>query len=220
MLLSDSSQFGEIWIKARRFSYRKASLKMSATWRPFCLGLDVLGPGPIFCLLLGVSSDYAQPITAQVTEVTCPVIGRTQPELTPSKRHKMGPALVKIFMESPSAKFFFSICMAGSCWYLVGDKWFELIINVVSMLILISKWYTLWWANSPKKWFISKSDSRIISVSVCLLNIMGDEQPDNQTKGNVYFSKRGYFPENWDTLHILRQATKYAVVKGYCFAYL
>ena len=48
-------------------------------------------PGPIFCLLLGVSSDYAQPITGQVTSVTCPVIGRAQPELTPSKRQKTGP---------------------------------------------------------------------------------------------------------------------------------
>ena len=46
--------------------------------------------GPIFCLLLRVSSDYAQPITGQVTEVTCPVIGRAQPELTPSKRQKTG----------------------------------------------------------------------------------------------------------------------------------
>ena len=44
-----------------------------------------------FCLWLGVSSDYAQPITGQVTEVTCPVIGRAQPELTPSKRQKMNP---------------------------------------------------------------------------------------------------------------------------------
>ena len=40
---------------------------------------------------LRVSSDYAQPITDQVTEVTCPVIGRSQPELTPSKREKMDP---------------------------------------------------------------------------------------------------------------------------------
>ena len=47
---------------------------------------------PIFCLLLGVSSDYAQPITGQVTEVTCPVIGRAQPELTP--RQKTGPGHV------------------------------------------------------------------------------------------------------------------------------
>ena len=51
-----------------------------------------LSPGPVFCLLLGVSSDYAQPITGQVTEVTCPVIGQAQPELTPSKRQKTGSA--------------------------------------------------------------------------------------------------------------------------------
>ena len=44
--------------------------------------------GSIFCLWLGVSSGYAQPITGQVTSVTCPVIGRAQPELTPSKRQK------------------------------------------------------------------------------------------------------------------------------------
>ena len=53
-------------------------------------------PGPVFCLLLGVSSDYAQPITGQVTEVTCPVIGRAQTELTTSKRQKMGPGLLLI----------------------------------------------------------------------------------------------------------------------------
>ena len=46
--------------------------------------------GSVFCLLLGVSSDYAQPITGQVTEVTCPVIGQAQPELTPSKRQETG----------------------------------------------------------------------------------------------------------------------------------
>ena len=51
------------------------------------------GPGLVFCLLLGVSSDYAQPITGQVNEVTCPVIGQAQPELTPSKRQKTGPDL-------------------------------------------------------------------------------------------------------------------------------
>ena len=51
-----------------------------------------------FCLLLGRSSDYAQPITAQVTEVTCsvtcPVIGRAQPEFAPSKRQKTGPEII------------------------------------------------------------------------------------------------------------------------------
>ena len=54
-------------------------------------GIVWLWSGPVFCLLLGLSSDYAQPITGQVTEVTCPVIGRAQPELTPSKRQKTGP---------------------------------------------------------------------------------------------------------------------------------
>ena len=33
------------------------------------------GAGPVFCLLLGVSSDCAWPITGQVTSVTWPVIG-------------------------------------------------------------------------------------------------------------------------------------------------
>ena len=45
---------------------------------------------PVFCLLLGVISDYAQPIRGHVTEVTCLVIGRAQPRLTPSKRQKTG----------------------------------------------------------------------------------------------------------------------------------
>ena len=44
--------------------------------------------GPVFCLLLRVSSDYAQPITGQVTEVTCRMICRA--ELTLSKRQKTG----------------------------------------------------------------------------------------------------------------------------------
>ena len=45
----------------------------------------------VFCLLIWVSSDYAQPIARQVTEVACPGIGQAQPELTPSKRQKTGP---------------------------------------------------------------------------------------------------------------------------------
>ena len=45
----------------------------------------------VFCLLLGVSSDYAQPTTGEITEVTCSMIGWAQPELTPSKRQKTGP---------------------------------------------------------------------------------------------------------------------------------
>ena len=53
--------------------------------------LQVYWTGPVFCLLIGVSSDYAQPITGQVTEVTCPVIGQAQPELTPSSETENGP---------------------------------------------------------------------------------------------------------------------------------
>ena len=51
------------------------------------------GSGSLFCLLLGESTDYAQPITCLVTEVTCPVIGRAQPQLTLSKRQKTGPGV-------------------------------------------------------------------------------------------------------------------------------
>ena len=69
---------------------------LSFCWIVFIHVLTTSCSGPVFCLLLGVSSDYAQPITGQVTEVTCPVIGRAQPELTPSKRQKMGPGLLWI----------------------------------------------------------------------------------------------------------------------------
>ena len=48
--------------------------------------------GPIFCPLLGVSSDYAQLTTGQVTEITCPAIGQAQPKLTVTKRQKTGPS--------------------------------------------------------------------------------------------------------------------------------
>ena len=51
-------------------------------------------PGPVFCLLLRVNSDYAQSIIGQVTEVTFHVIGQVQPELTLSKRQKTGPGLM------------------------------------------------------------------------------------------------------------------------------
>ena len=81
-----------------------------------------VGPisGPIFCLLLGVSSDYAQPITGQVTEVTCPVIGQAQPELTLSKRQKIGPEL--------SSQF----CLGCLCFY---DQWLTTLLTFTD----------LWW---------------------------------------------------------------------------
>ena len=60
-------------------------ISLALTWK------IVIRSGSVFCLLLRVSLDYAQPITGRVTEVTCPVIGWAQPELTPSKRQKTGP---------------------------------------------------------------------------------------------------------------------------------
>ena len=50
------------------------SILTESTW----LDLPVRS-GPVFCLLLRVSSDYAQPITGQVTGATCPV--RTCPHV-------------------------------------------------------------------------------------------------------------------------------------------
>ena len=43
---------------------------------------------PVFCLLLGVSSDYAQSITDQFTKVTCPVIGTHSLNLLPAGDRK------------------------------------------------------------------------------------------------------------------------------------
>ena len=57
----------------------------------FFWNIPVSAPGPIFCLLLSGSLGYAQPITGQVTELTCPVIGQAQPDPTLSKRQKMDP---------------------------------------------------------------------------------------------------------------------------------
>ena len=53
--------------------------------------------GPVFCLLLGLSSDYAQPITGRVTEITCPMIGQAQTELPLSKRQKTCPGTITTY---------------------------------------------------------------------------------------------------------------------------
>ena len=79
--------FNRIWVKNRKWKVPLGSCLKRTIWY---LIQSRSRSRPAFCLLLGVSSDYAQPITDQVTEVTCPVIGRAQPELTPSKRQKMG----------------------------------------------------------------------------------------------------------------------------------
>ena len=80
------------WANERFCIYSSFQVLLSVASSCHCLWCS--RPGPVFCLQLGVSSDYAQPITGQVTEVTCPVIGRAQPELTTSKRQKTGPGVM------------------------------------------------------------------------------------------------------------------------------
>ena len=80
--------------------------------------------GSVFCLLLGVSSDYVQPTTGQVTEVTCLVIGQAQPELTPSKRQKAGPACcIRIPIYFISHTFEFQSPVAKTDRLINHDKW-------------------------------------------------------------------------------------------------
>ena len=83
------------------------------------------GPGPVFCLLLGVSSGITRPIRGQVTSVTWPVIGWAWYELTPSKTKKLGPGFPHWNMLGPIW-----------CWQLVtssgrGDtlSWYYTTLN-------------------------------------------------------------------------------------------
>ena len=55
------TNFGENWIEIQIFSFRKMHLKMSAKWRPFCLGLNVLTRS--ICV-----SQYTNP---EIPEVHC-----------------------------------------------------------------------------------------------------------------------------------------------------
>ena len=63
--------------------------------------------GPIFCLLFRVSSDYAHPITGQVTEVTCTVIGQAQPQLNSEQDSDKKRALVQPRAKSYNWSYFF-----------------------------------------------------------------------------------------------------------------
>ena len=63
-----------LYLKHRLSYWRR--LVLSAFYSHLCLcssGSTI--SGPVFCPSLGVSSDYAQRITGQVTEATFPVIG-------------------------------------------------------------------------------------------------------------------------------------------------
>ena len=63
---------------------------INSSLQPHLLGAnELMSQDPV--LMIMMSQQYAQPITGQVTEVTCPVIGQAQPELSLSKRQKIGP---------------------------------------------------------------------------------------------------------------------------------
>ena len=87
--------------------------------------------GSVFCLLLGVSLDYAQPITGQVTEVTCPVTGRAQPELTPSRREKTGPGQNTGLIHNEKCSHFTN-------WLFVQQ-----LIQVINIKALYYRWFLL-----------------------------------------------------------------------------
>ena len=81
-----------------------------------------MSTGPIFFLFFRVSSDYAQPITGQVTEVTCPVIGRAQHELTPSKRQKTGPGDAAVTMKLVVAQEIHSLTWTDKLYSLTAMR--------------------------------------------------------------------------------------------------
>ena len=134
--------------------------RFSHLWYNVCI---VSTSGPVFCLLLGVSSDYAQPITGQVTEVTCPVIGWAQPELTPSKRPKTGPDMIPRCIDYTLQPYtgiilhkqrfltpghqgwndLHSLCRIGMEYYLLNNDdnniiyWIMMIIMIMMMIIIM-----------------------------------------------------------------------------------
>ena len=99
-------------------------------------------PGPVFCLLLGVSSYYAQPITGQVTEVTCHVIGRAQLQLIPSKGQKTDPVF-----KAPSVLKFHIICEGRQTWPSSWDGGIDHSGHLAMMLRLHNWWWTGWQFN-------------------------------------------------------------------------
>ena len=77
-LASISSHTIPFCIKHAFFLMKISAFHMKCHWMCswgsnwWCVSIS---SGPVFCLLLGVTSGYAQPITGQVTSVTWPVIG-------------------------------------------------------------------------------------------------------------------------------------------------
>ena len=63
-----------IFVQQNYFSFDQNFISICSWWPNW--QKVRFGFGPVFCLLLRVISDYTQPVTGQVTEVTCPMNGR------------------------------------------------------------------------------------------------------------------------------------------------
>ena len=115
-------------------------------------------PGPVFCLLLGVSSDYARPITGQVTEVTCPVIGQAQPEHTLSKRQKTGPVLPMVTSSQPDT---LTIAIPS--------------VHIRCLLVWIAVIDTIGWIGSLREFLLKDFLSTNVILSSILFKILKGE---------------------------------------------
>ena len=127
--------------------------------------------GPVFCLLLRVSSDYAQPIKGQVTEVTWPVIGRAQPDRIPSKRQKTGPDY-----ECLRWNFFRDIWKTNLSksienWLLVALFLYyiiELTFCNQGRLLKCQQKNGIHYKNSHKKWMRYRYDYFLVNICILL----------------------------------------------------
>ena len=147
--------------------FPRVHLEMGHHWLSYSLT-----SGPIFCLLLGVRSDYAQPITVQVTEVTCPVIGWAQPELTPIPRKKKCPVWrhhVVTFHALRLKKYllsFFKMMNSNQIWIFYGSSdptmSFHLLSPFNSSSSLLFPFGLLWKNNIEPHYISSLDDSTVI----------------------------------------------------------
>ena len=93
-----------LWVSTKVTQLRSNVLMSLLPWSiHMCVNIrqnitKIHWPGPVFCLLLRVSSGCARPFTGQVTSVTWPVIGWAESELTPGRDRKW--ALDSINIES------------------------------------------------------------------------------------------------------------------------
>ena len=110
--------------------------------------LKNIGTGPVFCLLLRVSSGCAQPITGQVTLVTWPVIGWAQSELTPSKRQKTGPG--DLYQPTPTVSYDLAVQISTQGYLSKNDSEYVFIPHPTRSLDCSEpQWQRMWKLRYP-----------------------------------------------------------------------